>query len=152
MISRELLKLASKRKCLQILCMHMQICVFVCSGSRPRGYSVSSLSLASLNLADNESVQSDKRTSRWDHVQFTITFPVKDHSKAEKTMKELSWLQMARSCVNQHWHWHLYCCETSHVHNLLSSPCLWYLCLFSVLVAQRQQTVSWQSVFLSELP
>ncbi|RXN05301.1 calmodulin-regulated spectrin-associated 2-like protein [Labeo rohita] len=34
------------------------------TGSRPRGYSVSSLSLASLNLADNESVQSDKRTSR----------------------------------------------------------------------------------------
>ncbi|XP_062378008.1 calmodulin-regulated spectrin-associated protein 2 isoform X1 [Sardina pilchardus] len=34
------------------------------TGSRPRGYSVSSLSLASLNLADNESVQSDKRTPR----------------------------------------------------------------------------------------
>ncbi|XP_016147376.1 calmodulin-regulated spectrin-associated protein 2-like [Sinocyclocheilus grahami] len=34
------------------------------TGSRPRGYSVSSLSLASLNLADNESVKSDKRTSR----------------------------------------------------------------------------------------
>ncbi|XP_026146761.1 calmodulin-regulated spectrin-associated protein 2-like isoform X2 [Carassius auratus] len=34
------------------------------TGSRPRGYSVSSLSLASLNLADTESVQSDKRTSR----------------------------------------------------------------------------------------
>ncbi|XP_051985116.1 calmodulin-regulated spectrin-associated protein 2-like isoform X2 [Xyrauchen texanus] len=34
------------------------------TGSRQRGYSVSSLSLASLNLADNESVQSDKRTSR----------------------------------------------------------------------------------------
>nr|XP_055059409.1 calmodulin-regulated spectrin-associated protein 2 isoform X4 [Misgurnus anguillicaudatus] len=34
------------------------------TGSRPRGYSVSSLSLASLNLADNESVQSDKRPSR----------------------------------------------------------------------------------------
>ncbi|XP_051989572.1 calmodulin-regulated spectrin-associated protein 2-like isoform X2 [Xyrauchen texanus] len=34
------------------------------TGSRPRGYSVSSLSLASLNLADSESVQSDKRTSR----------------------------------------------------------------------------------------
>ncbi|XP_067308749.1 calmodulin-regulated spectrin-associated protein 2 isoform X2 [Pseudorasbora parva] len=34
------------------------------TGSRPRGYSVSSLSLASLNLADNESVQSDKRISR----------------------------------------------------------------------------------------
>uniref|UniRef100_A0A673MUS5 Calmodulin-regulated spectrin-associated protein 2-like n=1 Tax=Sinocyclocheilus rhinocerous TaxID=307959 RepID=A0A673MUS5_9TELE len=33
------------------------------TGSRPRGYSVSSLSLASLNLADSESVQSDKRTS-----------------------------------------------------------------------------------------
>ncbi|XP_051552853.1 calmodulin-regulated spectrin-associated protein 2-like isoform X2 [Myxocyprinus asiaticus] len=32
--------------------------------SRQRGYSVSSLSLASLNMADNESVQSDKRTSR----------------------------------------------------------------------------------------
>ncbi|XP_073785966.1 calmodulin-regulated spectrin-associated protein 2 isoform X1 [Danio rerio] len=34
------------------------------TGSRPRGYSVSSISLASLNLADNESIQSDKRTSR----------------------------------------------------------------------------------------
>ncbi|KAL7851313.1 hypothetical protein AOLI_G00216690 [Acnodon oligacanthus] len=34
------------------------------TGSRPRGFSVSSISLASLNLADNESVQSDKRTSR----------------------------------------------------------------------------------------
>ncbi|XP_030628996.1 calmodulin-regulated spectrin-associated protein 2 [Chanos chanos] len=34
------------------------------TGSRPRGYSVSSLSLASLNLADNESVQSDRRTPR----------------------------------------------------------------------------------------
>ncbi|XP_028832131.1 calmodulin-regulated spectrin-associated protein 2 isoform X2 [Denticeps clupeoides] len=34
------------------------------TGSRPRGYSVSSLSLASLNLADSDSVQSDKRTSR----------------------------------------------------------------------------------------
>ncbi|KAK1790953.1 hypothetical protein P4O66_014796 [Electrophorus voltai] len=34
------------------------------TGSRPRGFSVSSLSLASLNLVDNESVQSDKRNSR----------------------------------------------------------------------------------------
>uniref|UniRef100_A0AAR2LL52 CKK domain-containing protein n=1 Tax=Pygocentrus nattereri TaxID=42514 RepID=A0AAR2LL52_PYGNA len=34
------------------------------TGSRPRGFSVSSISLASLNLADSESVQSDKRTSR----------------------------------------------------------------------------------------
>ncbi|XP_026780780.1 calmodulin-regulated spectrin-associated protein 2 isoform X2 [Pangasianodon hypophthalmus] len=34
------------------------------TGSRPRGYSVSSISLASLNLADNESVQTDKRMSR----------------------------------------------------------------------------------------
>ncbi|XP_053342304.1 calmodulin-regulated spectrin-associated protein 2 isoform X2 [Clarias gariepinus] len=34
------------------------------TGSRPRGYSVSSISLASLNLADNESVQPDKRMSR----------------------------------------------------------------------------------------
>lgn len=39
------------------------------TGSRPRGYSVSSLSLASLNLADNESVQSDKRTSRPDSAE-----------------------------------------------------------------------------------
>lgn len=147
MISRELLKLASKRKCMQIMCMHMQICVFVCSGSRPRGYSVSSLSLASLNLADNESVQSDKRTSRWDHVHLWPT----DHSKAEKIMNY---------CPDHKWHslvlintdTHLYFCETGRVHNLLSSLCLWYLCLFSVLVAQRKQTVSWQSVFLSELP
>ncbi|XP_062843519.1 calmodulin-regulated spectrin-associated protein 2 isoform X2 [Trichomycterus rosablanca] len=34
------------------------------TGSRPRGNSVSSISLASLNLADNDSVQSDKRMSR----------------------------------------------------------------------------------------
>ncbi|XP_053529630.1 calmodulin-regulated spectrin-associated protein 2 isoform X2 [Ictalurus punctatus] len=34
------------------------------TGSRPRGYSVSSISLASLNLADNEIVQTDKRMSR----------------------------------------------------------------------------------------
>ncbi|XP_053507464.1 calmodulin-regulated spectrin-associated protein 2 isoform X4 [Ictalurus furcatus] len=34
------------------------------TGSRPRGYSVSSISLASLNLADNETVQTDKRMSR----------------------------------------------------------------------------------------
>ncbi|KAI5615347.1 calmodulin-regulated spectrin-associated protein 2-like isoform X4, partial [Silurus asotus] len=34
------------------------------TGSRPRGYSVSSLSLASLNLADNDTVQTDKRMSR----------------------------------------------------------------------------------------
>ncbi|XP_058274758.1 calmodulin-regulated spectrin-associated protein 2 isoform X3 [Hemibagrus wyckioides] len=34
------------------------------TGSRPRGYSVSSISLASLNLADNESVHTDKRMSR----------------------------------------------------------------------------------------
>ncbi|XP_036409719.1 calmodulin-regulated spectrin-associated protein 2-like isoform X1 [Megalops cyprinoides] len=34
------------------------------SGSRPRVYSVSSLSLASLNLGDNDSVNSDKRTPR----------------------------------------------------------------------------------------
>lgn len=150
MISKELLKLASKRKCMQMMCMHMQICVFVCPGSRPRGYSVSSLSLASLNLADNESVQSDKRTSRWDHVQFTITFPVKDHSKAEKIMSYCRDHRHALVLINTDTH--LYCCETGHVHNLLSSLCLWYLCLFSVLVAQRQQTVSWQSVFLSELP
>ncbi|XP_057190985.1 calmodulin-regulated spectrin-associated protein 2 isoform X2 [Triplophysa rosa] len=39
------------------------------TGSRPRGYSVSSLSLASLNLADNESIQSDKRTSRPDSAE-----------------------------------------------------------------------------------
>ncbi|XP_012690619.2 calmodulin-regulated spectrin-associated protein 2 isoform X3 [Clupea harengus] len=39
------------------------------TGSRPRGYSVSSLSLASLNLADNESVQSDKRTPRPDSAE-----------------------------------------------------------------------------------
>ncbi|KAG9338417.1 hypothetical protein JZ751_025821 [Albula glossodonta] len=36
------------------------------SGSRPRVFSVSSLSLASLNLGDNDSVTSDKRTPRPD--------------------------------------------------------------------------------------
>uniref|UniRef100_A0A8C9TBB5 Calmodulin regulated spectrin-associated protein family, member 2a n=1 Tax=Scleropages formosus TaxID=113540 RepID=A0A8C9TBB5_SCLFO len=36
------------------------------AGSRPRVFSVSSLSLASLNLGDNDSVQSDKRTPRPD--------------------------------------------------------------------------------------
>ncbi|KAK3513807.1 hypothetical protein QTP70_028872 [Hemibagrus guttatus] len=34
------------------------------TGSRPRGYSVSSISLASLNLADNESVHTDKKMYR----------------------------------------------------------------------------------------
>ncbi|KAJ8409479.1 hypothetical protein AAFF_G00228800 [Aldrovandia affinis] len=39
------------------------------SGSRPRVFSVSSLSLASLNLGDNDSVTSDKRTPRPDSAE-----------------------------------------------------------------------------------
>lgn len=73
---------------------YVHVCVFVCLGSRPRGYSVSSLSLASLNLADSESVKSDKRTSRWDQVQFTVTFPQKSFKR----------LKMSHSCINQYWH------------------------------------------------
>lgn len=50
------------------ICSFFYLCIWF-AGSRPRGYSVSSISLASLNLADNESVHTDKRMSRWAYFQ-----------------------------------------------------------------------------------
>uniref|UniRef100_A0A8C7HRC2 Calmodulin regulated spectrin associated protein family member 2 n=1 Tax=Oncorhynchus kisutch TaxID=8019 RepID=A0A8C7HRC2_ONCKI len=43
------------------------------TGTRPRGYSVSSMSLASLNLADNDSNAGDKRTPRPDSVEGNLS-------------------------------------------------------------------------------
>ncbi|KTG02036.1 hypothetical protein cypCar_00026500 [Cyprinus carpio] len=65
------------------------------TGSRPRGYSVSSLSLASLNLADTESVQSDKRTSRGSRLSpgslcFFLSSPKGRKGRPESTEGVLS--------------------------------------------------------------
>uniref|UniRef100_A0A8C2KD45 Calmodulin regulated spectrin-associated protein family, member 2b n=1 Tax=Cyprinus carpio TaxID=7962 RepID=A0A8C2KD45_CYPCA len=65
------------------------------TGSRPRGYSVSSLSLASLNLADSESVQSDKRTSRGSRLSpgslcFFLSSPKGRKGRPESTEGVLS--------------------------------------------------------------
>ncbi|XP_022519741.2 calmodulin-regulated spectrin-associated protein 2 isoform X1 [Astyanax mexicanus] len=65
------------------------------TGSRPRGFSVSSISLASLNLADNESVQSDKRTSRRSKLSpgslcFFLTSPKGGKVRPESAEGQLS--------------------------------------------------------------
>uniref|UniRef100_A0A672RSL1 Calmodulin regulated spectrin associated protein family member 2 n=1 Tax=Sinocyclocheilus grahami TaxID=75366 RepID=A0A672RSL1_SINGR len=66
------------------------------TGSRPRGYSVSSLSLASLNLADNESVKSDKRTSRKNNDSF---WPKLFKEPSAKSNKYIIQNALARCCL-----------------------------------------------------
>ncbi|KAJ8376169.1 hypothetical protein SKAU_G00067490 [Synaphobranchus kaupii] len=53
-------------------------------GSRPRVFSVSSLSLASLNFGDNDSVQSEKRTPRSSKLASGSLYPFLNSSKMKR--------------------------------------------------------------------